>query len=168
MKTYKLEIDYDYDFELLGIRCAEEMYRLAYLLNKTLSTKFEKSLTPAKYFEGKESIDCGYFSWFDEQYDAEWYLISNRLSGAKETSANDPIDLFSGTTEMRKIESRLSREHQQVDYFVQIFGMVPRDLMEKMLSLGKELDELQTIMQLDVPNMRDRDNFLMIEYANKS
>jgi len=165
--THKLEIEYDYDFELYAIRSSEDLYRIAFLLNKQLGCQFKQSLESAVYYEGEQRIPCSYYFWYDCDFEAEWYIIRNQFQFSDESKLKSP-DLFSGSIEADINVSMLSKEYRHIDYFVQVFGMIPRKMKESLLTVPKNISEIQTLIKLDVPTMKDRDSFLLFEYANKS
>lgn len=61
MKKNKLEIDYSYDFELIGLTSSAKGYRLAWELNKSLATRFVKQPDLIIHINAKNQLSYSHF-----------------------------------------------------------------------------------------------------------
>ena len=79
------------DYTLIGIHTSEEDFRLAYLLNSNLQTKFTRSKFNLDFENKRASFPI--FEFINEENQLASYLISNKCIG--NTSENSAINLFS-------------------------------------------------------------------------
>lgn len=79
MAKLTLELEEDYEFELIGINCHVKDYRLCWEINEALNLDFIKE-------EDYEIINKGqkrqysFYAYLDEENYIDYYLISNRGS----------------------------------------------------------------------------------------
>lgn len=74
-----LNIEYEYDFALIGISCHEKDYRLCWNINQVLNIQLAK-IDSLEIYTPKEKSK-GFFSLFfyeDEENQCAYYLLSNR------------------------------------------------------------------------------------------
>lgn len=81
MKKKRLEIDYYYDFELLGVISAAKGYKLAWEINKTLSIRLVKQ--PDLILTSKNQIAVSYTYFSYETNAAMFKLFRNRPQEAE-------------------------------------------------------------------------------------
>ncbi|NOT76831.1 MAG: IPExxxVDY family protein [Cyclobacteriaceae bacterium] len=76
IKKNKLEIEYSYDFELLGVRTSLKGYKLAWHLNKTLKTNLVKQQDLIIHF--KKDLTASYDHYSFQTPLNELHLFKNR------------------------------------------------------------------------------------------
>jgi len=119
MKKARQLLEFKHEFQLIGIRCALEDYKLCWHLNKSFGFDFERIQDLEVIFNG-ENIEFPLFGYEDQDNDAWYHLISNRNGGRI-----------------------LVPEEKQADYFLKIsgeYGMV--DLPE----LIKKIREIAPVI----------------------
>ncbi len=78
MTKYQLEVEYDYDFILVGISCHAKDYRLCWALNNTLSLAMEKEDSDVEILHKKKVSQHSIFSYYHEENYTEYTLVLNR------------------------------------------------------------------------------------------
>lgn len=78
MKVTKLTLDFDYDYQIIGISCHYKDYRLCHFLNKTLQLHLVKK--PDHIIQTKEQTETSTFSFYNQnnQQELKYYFIANR------------------------------------------------------------------------------------------
>ncbi len=139
MGKYTLEIEYDYDFVLIGISSHEKDYRICWALNNQLGLNLTK--TEALEIKDKKQDEPSHFSLFSlEQPDEfmEYFIIANRSE-----------------------KGMLIPEQKQVDYFFIIRGEVEDDKIMEMIKLIKESNLVQTAFRVDVNALKSKQNLIL-------
>ena len=118
MALHKLFVD-DFDddmYALIAIHCSIEDFRLAYLLNKALQIKLERSENDIDFDYLKASYPI--FEWEDKQRQMTWNLVAN-ICKREEDGFVSSGSLFE--LPYKKLTSfNLIPEMAQVDYFLKI------------------------------------------------
>lgn len=138
------------NYHLIGIHTALEDFKLAYLLNNTLKTRFKK----ASYnldFENKEGkASFSVYDYINEKYDFEWYLIANTYVEEK-TSTKDTL-LFATET-----KTYLIPEKKKVDYFLKIVGEAAYSYIKQSIERLKQMPQVITSYEIDSKTLKSKD-----------
>lgn len=95
MPKFRLDVEYDYDFFLVGISCHEKPYRLCWAINRDLELNMEQA-TPFE-ISLKKNADVTHFTLFeyeDQQHETAVYLISNRSDNQLLIPEHERSDYF--------------------------------------------------------------------------
>ena len=139
MGKYTLEIEYDYDFVLIGISSHEKDYRICWALNNQLGLNLIK--TDALEIKDKKQDDPSFFSLFSFELPdefMEYFIIANRSE-----------------------KGLLIPEQKQVDYFFIIRGEIENDKVMDMIRLIKESSLVQTAFRVDVNALKSKQNLIL-------
>ncbi|MGV3639761.1 MAG: IPExxxVDY family protein [Adhaeribacter sp.] len=68
MKTFKLEVDYDYDFDLFGLVSSSKEYKLAWSLNKSLQIRLIKQQDLNFDFSNKGRLVISNYLYMSEHH----------------------------------------------------------------------------------------------------
>lgn len=139
MGKYTLEIEYDYDFVLIGISSHEKDYRICWALNNQLGLNLVK--TDALEIKDKKQDEPSHFSLFCfEQPDEfmEYFIIANRSE-----------------------KGLLIPEQKQVDYFFIIRGEVDDEKVMEIVKQIKESNLVQTAFRVDVNALKSKQNLIL-------
>ncbi|MEO9532417.1 MAG: IPExxxVDY family protein [Crocinitomicaceae bacterium] len=95
MKKYKLLLEDDYDFDLIGICSSHSDYRLVWGINNCIGTQLSKeddfSIIEKKNGEHLHS----FYSYYDEEEHIEYYLVKNVSNNYQRLiPEKDQIDFF--------------------------------------------------------------------------
>src|SRR3954466_9882740 len=105
MAKLVLNIEYDFDFTLIGISCHEKDYRLSWTINNKLGIDLSKEKDlEIDVKKHKEPMIHSFFAFEEEDQFKQFYLINNR-----------------GT------KGLLVPEQKQADYFLMIKGTISAD-----------------------------------------
>ncbi|MCX6295021.1 MAG: IPExxxVDY family protein [Bacteroidetes bacterium] len=139
MGKYTLEIEYDYDFVLIGISSHEKDYRICWALNNKLGFNLVK-IDPLE-IKDKKQDEPSHFSLFSfEQPDAfmEYFIIANRSE-----------------------KGLLIPEQKQVDYFFIIRGEIENENVMEIVRQIKESNLVQTAFRIDVNALKSKQNLIL-------
>jgi len=138
MAKLVLDIEYDYDFLLIGISCHEKDYRLSWSLNNSLNLELAKTddlkLDSKKY---KEPLSHSMFMFDNEDQYKQYYLISNK--GPK---------------------GLLIPEQKHSDFFLLIKGTLLNDDKASILKKIKDTPGVLTIFDIDPNKLKSKENLL--------
>ena len=139
MGKHTLEIEYDYDFVLIGISSHEKDYRICWALNNQLGLNLVK--TDALEIKDKKQDDPSFFSLFSFELPdefMEYFIIANRSE-----------------------KGLLIPEQKQVDYFFIVRGEIENDKVMDMIRLIKESSLVQTAFRVDVNALKSKQNLIL-------
>ncbi|MDO7172023.1 IPExxxVDY family protein [Mariniflexile sp. AS56] len=159
MAVHKLILDdvfEEVDCTLIAIHCTIEDYRLAYLLNKNLSTNLNRKSSNLDFCVDNATYSV--FEWEDSKYLTTWCLVSNiyKTEVYKQDNFNS---LFN--TEEKVIETiYLVPEYKAVNYFLKIDNEF--NLSEEKRILDKILDipQVATAFSIDINQLKSKDNLI--------
>ena len=79
MQIHALDFDisFEEEYTLVGIHTALEDYKLAYLLNKNLQTRFTKSKEELMFEKEKKEASFSLYNYKEVKCELDWFLISN-------------------------------------------------------------------------------------------
>ena len=138
VNKFKLEIEYDYDFVLIGICSHEKDYRVCWALNNKLG--FDLRKTEELEIKEKKLAEPSLFSMYvyenPEQY-MEYYVIANR-----------------------SVNGMLVPEQKQADYFLLVKGTVTDEQVENLVGQLREVSIVLTAYEIDPSQLRSKQNLL--------
>jgi hypothetical protein len=160
---HTLEIEYDYDFVLIGISSHEKDYRFCWALNNKL--KLELSKKESLEIKGKKQKTPSYFSFFtfDDADQYTQYSILANFSESKSLAVAE-TNLF-GTSEKQKPDHQsenefLIPEHKQMNYFFVIHGEFEDEEVEEIIRQIREIDIVLTAIRIDPKTLRSKQNLI--------
>lgn len=133
MTKTKLQIDYDFDFCLLGIVSSEKDYRLCWMLNTLLNIKLAKGEE-----HNTEHSKHSMYSYVQEELFREYYLLANK-----------------GDNHV------LIDEHKHIDYFLIIKGAMEEDEKKNIVDLIKKSDMVSGAYLIDVHSLKSKHNLVL-------
>jgi hypothetical protein len=136
---HTLEIEYDYDFVLIGISSHEKDYRICWAINNKLGLDLVK--TEPLEIKDKKQDELSHFSLFIfEQPDEfkEYFVIANRSE-----------------------KGLLIPEQKQVDYFFIIRGEDDDDVIMEKIKQINEINLVQTAFRIDVNGLKSKQNLIL-------
>ena len=137
-KKLKIEFDIHSEYTLFGISSQLKDYRLAFHINNDLKFKF-KRLDDLHYANGKisEGNKFSFYYYFDEDSHQTFFLISNK---------NKNGILLSST--------------KQMDYFFIIKDDIKTTKKQQILSLIRNIKNVQAVLELDIQKIKNVDFLL--------
>lgn len=152
MQIHALGLDdfCDEEYSLIGIHTALEDYKLAYLLNKNLSTHFAKSIKDLEFENNKNKASFSIYNFTNKEYDFEWFLIANSFKRENQTESNELLL----TTETK---TYLIPEKKKVDFFIKISGEVNFDFVVKTVNKINNIEQIITSYSIDKNTLKSKD-----------
>lgn len=140
MTRFRLDIEYEYDFLLVGISCHEKPYRLCWAVNKALELNMERIDSLALSLKKNEN-PSGFplFRQDNFENDTSLILVANRA------------DQSAGL---------LIPEQHQADYFFIAHGPYTDTDYERMLAEIKKIPFVLMSYRLDPENLKSKQNLL--------
>lgn len=138
MKKHLLEIEYDYDFVLIGISSHEKDYRICWSLNNKLGLDLTKT-EPLEIKDKKQEEASGFSLFVCERPDdfMEYLIIANRSE-----------------------KGMLIPEQKQMDYFFVIKGEIEDDGVEEVINKIKEINFVLTAVRIDPSVLKSKQNLI--------
>jgi hypothetical protein len=152
MQTHSLSLDIlsDEEYSLIGIHTTLEDFKLAYLLNKNLGTRFCKSKKDLSFEKMPEKTSFSLFNYSNINYDFEWFLLAN--SSKKETQTGLSQLLLTSET-----KTYLIPEKKKVDFFIKIAGSVQYSFVVETVNKIKTIDQVITSYSIDKNTLKSKD-----------
>lgn len=138
MKKKRLEIEYSYDFDLIGVISSAKGYKLAWDINSQLSTRLVKQ--PDLIMQFKNNTECS-FSYFS---------FENEVNKLK-LFRNKPND-----SEARNL---LLPEYPHFDYIILIQGEEHGN-SNRLQELLRNITSIELVAFIPLGALKSKDNFI--------
>ncbi len=136
MAKLTLEIDADFDFDLIGICSHIKNYRLSWEINKELSFELTKDRNYEINQNGEQQIHA-FYSYYDHDNLIDYFLINNRSD-----------------------KGLLIPEENKCDYFMIIKGILKPSEKNDMLKKISNLKHVLTSYAIEVEGLKSKNNLL--------
>lgn len=139
MAKLSLDIEFDYDFLLIGISCHEKDYRLCWAINKQLGIELSKE--PDLEIKGKKQVETtghSLFMFVDEEHYIEYFVITNRSAQG----------------------GMLVPEHKQADFLLKVTGAVTPEQKDHILAGLKKLPMVLTSFSINPNVLKSKQNLV--------
>jgi hypothetical protein len=136
---HTLEIEYDYDFALIGISSHEKDYRICWAINNKLGLNLVK--TEPLEIKDKKQDELSHFSLFSFELPDEfkdYFVIANRSE-----------------------KGLLIPEQKQVDYFFIIRGEEDDEVIMETIRQIREINLVQMAFRIDVQGLKSKQNLIL-------
>ncbi|MEX1002576.1 MAG: IPExxxVDY family protein [Crocinitomicaceae bacterium] len=137
MAKYKLDLEEDYTFQLIGVCSNHSDYRLCWAINRELGIQLNKT-ADFSVMEKKQSEHLhSFYEFYDEEEHIEYYLIKNVSNNYH----------------------RLVPEKDQIDYFLILKNNYVKDVDEILLKL-KNIESILTAFIFDPATLKSKGNLI--------
>ena len=152
MQVYALEMNdfCEEEYSLIGIHSTLEDYKLAYLINKKLNTRFFKAKEDLQFTREKKKASFSIYNYENTKYDFDWFLIANSYRRENQTVSNELL-LTSET------KTYLIPEKKKVDFFLKICGKSEYDFVMKTINSIKSIENIITAYLIDKNTLKSKD-----------
>ena len=147
--SFDLEDD---EFTLIGIHSTEEDYKLAYILNQQLNTKFKRYNQNLDFKNSTAQFPL--FEFKDDCSLENYYLINNK--DVRVIENNEVIELFGGNY---TTISYLIPEKKRVDYFLKIESC-NKALALRMINKLNSLKQVITSYTIDTNTLKSKNHLI--------
>ncbi|WP_088324299.1 IPExxxVDY family protein [Polaribacter tangerinus] len=138
------------EYALIGIHTALEDYKLAYLLNKNLNTRFSKSIKDLEFEIERINASFSLYNFSSEEYSFEWFLIENSFKRENQLASNEL--LLSTET-----KTYLIPEKKKVDFFLKISGEGVFNFVENTVQKINNIEQVVTSYSIDKNTLKSKD-----------
>ena len=146
----KLEIEYDFDFEVIGIVSSLSGYQLAWSINNSLKIDLSKEKDIELNFTSKKVIISNYI--FEEENN---YIRLIKNKSAEETLVNNELSLFNvGQSEY------FLPELKRYDFIVQIEGIINTKEAYEIVGVLNALGKIELANLIDLDDIKEKDNLI--------
>jgi hypothetical protein len=152
MQVYALEMDdfCEEPYSLIGIHSTLEDYKLAYLINQNLNTRFYKAIKDLEFKRDKKKASFSIYNYENTNDGFDWFLIANSYRRENQTVSNELL-LTSET------KTYLIPEKKKVDFFLKICGDSEYDFMMKTIQKIINIENVITAYSIDKNTLKSRD-----------
>ena len=137
MAKYKLELEDEYDFDLIGICSSHSDYRLSWGINKELNITLAKTEDFAVQTKKDGEHLHSFYEFYDEDQHIEYYLVRNISNNFK----------------------KLIPEKEQVDFFLIIKNNTLIEIQEILQSL-KKIESILTAFIFEADDLKSKANLM--------
>ena len=136
---YKLEVEYDYSFVLIGISSHEKPHRVAWALNKELELELERR-EPHQLIlkKGDTPTEFKMFTWEHPDFEAVYSLFANK-SG----------------------KGLLIPEQAQADYLLMAEGPFTEEDEKRMIASARNIPFVLMAWQIEAEALRSKQNLIL-------
>ncbi|MBT4869827.1 MAG: IPExxxVDY family protein [Polaribacter sp.] len=152
MQVYALEMDdfCEEPYSLIGIHSTLEDYKLAYLINQNLNTRFYKAIKDLEFKRDKKKASFSIYNYENTNDGFDWFLIANSYRRENQTVSNELL-LTSET------KTYLIPEKKKVDFFLKICGDSEYDFVMKTIQKIINIENVITAYSIDKNTLKSRD-----------
>ncbi len=152
MQTHALAIDEfgQETYTLIAIHTALEEYKLAYLLNKALNTRFTIAAFKLDFESKHNSSSFTVYEYCNDKFDIAWFLIANTCK----TTLNKGLGGLNLATETK---SYLINEQKNVDFFIKINEETDHTIVHQTIEKINTINQVVTSYSVDPNSLKSKD-----------
>lgn len=161
MANHKLLYDEEFEepFAVIAIHCSEEEYKVAYLINKFLNTRFKRrKLDIDSTFDGLITT-FPLFDFTDEVNHNQYYLVSNKCR-TMEASLQSSGSLFSEMNSEKAKDHFLLPEFKKVDYFMKIYSDFENETLTTFISEINKIKQIISAYIVEIDTIKSKNNLI--------
>ena len=155
MQVHSLELDdfSDDNYTLIGIHSTLDAYKLAYLINQKLKTRFIRANYNLDFENKNNNASFSIYEFINKKFSHNWFLISNQFT-------NKTKGIASGLFATNEITTYLIPEKKKVDYFLKLEGDFDYEYIVKSVDEINKINQVITSYAID-PNILKSKEFLI-------
>lgn len=150
-----LEDFFDPSFSLIAIYCSEAGYRMAYLLNSHLGTRFQRRAKDLDLYQKGKVITFPHFEYYNEEEQTEFHLLGNRFGQSAEKGGEFSGSLFPQNGQVYYLIPELKK----ADFLLKIEGdedFVTSELIAQIV----EIKQVVSAFAVDKENIKNINNLI--------
>lgn len=161
MANLKLDFDDEMDepFTLVAIHCSEEEYKLAYLLNLHLGTKFARRSLDLDFSSDGSLVNYPIYDYEDAFKYTSYYLVVNSCR-VEEASLQSSDGLFARMTSKKSKVHYLLPEFKKVDFFLKIYSDFETVPLRKIISEINGIKQVISAYIVEPENIKSKNNLI--------
>lgn len=161
MAIHKLLYDDEMEepFSLVAIHCSEEDYKLAYLLNQNLRTRFKRNKREVDFSAQGQIITFPLYDFEDTKNYNHFYLVANKCQ-VIEASLQSSGGLFAETDSEKATLHYLLPEFKTVDYFLKIYADLESVPIAALVSEINRIKQVISAYSMDTDKIKSKNNLI--------
>lgn len=148
------------ELELFALKSSVEDYRIVYMMNKELRTKFSKVNEDIELNDDTGKSFFSNFFYYDEKNRINWRLIDNRSLSHLHTQAEVNHPLFKESEFQISTSSFFIPELKAFDYLLLIEEVDAFFELQEVLYQLQQLKCISAIHQVRVENLKSKNNLI--------
>ena len=161
MANHKLNFDEEFEepFTLIAIHCSEEEYKVAYLMNKFLNTRFKRRNVDIDLtFDGLITT-FPIFDFTDEINYTQYHLVSNKCR-TLDASLQSSGGLFADIDSDKAKDHFLLPEFKKVDFFLKIYSDFENVSASTFISQINKIKQIISAYIVETDNIKSKNNLI--------
>lgn len=161
MGKHTLEIEYDYNFVLIGISSHEKDYRVCWALNNKLGLELVK--VNSLEIKGKKQETPSFFSLFTYDHPDgffEYTVVANLSEGKAGVTMENTLFGNKAKSHSYSENEFLIPEHKQMNYFFVVKGELSETESLQLVKQIREIDMVLTAIPLEASQLKSRHNLI--------
>jgi len=152
MQVHSLELNdfSDNNYTLIGIHSTLEEYKLAYLLNQKINTRFVRAEYSLDFENKNNNATFSVYEFINTEFSQSWFLISNQYSNHLEETST-------GLLKTNEITIYLIPEKKKVDFFLKLEGDFNYDYITKKVEEINSINQVITSYRIDPNTLKSKD-----------
>lgn len=152
MQIHSIELNdfSDDNYTLIGIHSTLEEYKLAYLLNQKLNTRFVLANYSLDFQNKNNNAIFSIYEFINTKFSQSWYLISNKYS-------NNLDEISTELFQSNEITTYLIPEKRRVDFFLKLEGDFNYDYITKKIEEINSVNQVITSYEIDINTLKSKD-----------
>ncbi|AFL80578.1 hypothetical protein Aeqsu_1080 [Aequorivita sublithincola DSM 14238] len=161
MVTHKLIYDEEMEepFTLVAIHSSEEEYKVAYLMNQHLNTRFKRRRIDIDLPSKSLMITFPIFDFLDELNYAQFHLVSNKCRTV-EASLQSSGGLFSEIDSEKVTNHFLLPEFKKVDFFLKIYSDFENVSLQSLVSQINNIAQIVSAYVVETETIKSKNNLI--------
>lgn len=161
MAHYKLVMDEESEepFTLIAVHSSEEEYKVAYLMNQYLNTRFKRRRLDVDFPSNGLMITFPLFDFLDEFNYSQFYLVANKCR-IVEAALQSSGGLFSEVNSDKATDHFLLPEFKKVDYFLKIYSDFENVPLQTLVSKINNIEQIISAYIVETDNIKSKNNLI--------
>ncbi len=154
-----MEEEFEEPYTLIAIHCSEEEYKVAYLMNQNLNTRFKRRRVDIDFPADGLMITFPIFDFVDESNYSQFYLVANKCRTI-EAGLQSSGGLFSEFNSEKATDHYLLPEHKKVDYFLKIYSDFETVPLRTFISQINNIEQIVSAYVVETDTIKSKNNLI--------
>ncbi|MRT15344.1 IPExxxVDY family protein [Vitellibacter sp. q18] len=159
MVHHKLDMgdELEEPFTLIAVHCSEEDYKMAYLLNQNLHTRFKRRRQDIDFPAKGKAVTFPIFDFLDELSYSQYHLVANKCSSSEQTVPN--LGSLFPETDSEKNHFLLP-ELKKVDYFIKVYSDFELEPLQTFVSKINAIAQVVSAYVVEQTAIKSKNNLI--------